>query len=85
MNEQAGGGLTRWMGRGPLVSDYAGARAPSGTSTRPRKDSHAVSDSLSIRVRVRALPFFSLRKRVALLFPLSSRFLSLILSHFSRV
>ncbi|KYM95285.1 hypothetical protein ALC62_14196 [Cyphomyrmex costatus] len=37
------GAPTRWTEREPLVSDYAGARAPSGTSTRPRNSSHAVS------------------------------------------
>lgn len=65
------GGLTRWMaeeggeggrgkvneGRGPLVSDYAEARASSGTSTRPRKDSHAASGPLSAYVCVHA-PLF---------------------------
>ncbi|EGI69944.1 hypothetical protein G5I_01269 [Acromyrmex echinatior] len=50
MNERAEGALTRWTERGPWVSDYAGAQAPSGTSTRPRKGSHAVSGPLSIRL-----------------------------------
>lgn len=61
------------------------AQAPSGTSTRPRKDSHAVSGPLSIRVRVRALPLFSLLSFVKIdHFP---RFLPLspALSRFSRV
>lgn len=62
-NERTGrGGPARWRATkgnrgGPLVSDYGGARAPSGTSTRPRKDSHAASGPLSVPVRVHALPF----------------------------
>jgi len=69
MNERAEGALTRWTERGPWVSDYAGVQAPSGTSTRPRKGSHAMSGPLSIRVRVRALPFFSLSVKIDPTFP----------------
>lgn len=77
------GPWTRWTGRGPLVSDYVEARAPSGTSTRPRKSSRAASGPLSIRVRVCAFAFFPLHKD----WPHFPRFLplSLVLLHFSRV